>query len=395
MKPTSKRPDLPARGLSRSRRPQHRTAIAIAAAFALGWAVTGAAGLFTRANAQETLRIGLSLPLTGNAAKPGAHFLTGARIAAELHNGDVAENGGPAVELAIADDGCDADLAQLAADEIAAVDPAIITGFLCNDVARLFAERFKDEAIPILVAGARSAQLPKDAAREGWNLWKISPEDGDSAEYAAEILSQRWAGLPFALVDDGTVLGRTQVDTFREAMAEKGLEPQFTDNFRPGQSTQARLVRRLANAGTRNVFVGGSAEDIAMIARNASELNIPLVTVGGETLSILPYLTEEDQAPAGLLAILYNEGPMPGASMLRQVLAEREIVEEDNMLEGFAAMQVAMAVAAATPADTTANLRSGTFDTATGVVTFKPDRTNAISPYGLFRWDGQQFERVE
>lgn len=377
-------------------RRSHRAAtFALAAILALGCAITVDTGFSARANAQEAARIGLSLPLTGNAAKPGAHFLTGARIAVELHNDEVTATGGTPVELAIADDGCDAELARLAADEIAASNPALITGFLCNDVARLFAEQFKNTGIPIVVAGARSAQLPKDAEREGWNLWKISPEDGDSAEYAAEMLSQRWSGLPFALVDDGTVLGRTQVDTFREAMAEKGLEPQFTDNFRPGQSTQARLVRRLAKAGTRNVFVGGSAEDIAMIARNAKELNIQLVVVGGETLSILPYLSEEDQAPAGLLAILYNEGPMPGASILRRVLTEREIVEEDNMLEGFAAMQVAIAAAAATPAETTANLRSGTFDTATGIVTFNPDHTNAISPYGLFRWDGQQFERVE
>ena len=97
-------------------------------------------------------KIGLSLPLSGPVEKLGRQFLAGAKLKLEEHN----RQAETPVELAIADDRCDGDVAGLSADELRQSGAGLITGILCNAVAFELADAFKQSAIPLLVAGARA-----------------------------------------------------------------------------------------------------------------------------------------------------------------------------------------------------------------------------------------------
>lgn len=344
--------------------------------------------------ASAELRIGVSLPLSGNAITLAEQFLIGAQLAVEDHNrGD-----GEKARLIIADDGCDEALSGLAAAELKAGDPHIVTGLLCNEAAYRMADAFRESGIPVLVAGARSARITKDREREEWNIWRISPDDAAPARAAAGFLAERWAGEPYAVVDDGTVHGRLLADEFRAAMEAEDLPPQFQDTFRPTQSTQARLVRRLARAGTANVFIGAAPEDISMIARNAEEIDIALRIAGGEGLDILPFLDPEEMPPPGLLAVLRD--PLDPA-LLQERFAERlgarGTLPHDHVFLGYQALEVALAALGddPAPAAVTRRLRQNTFDTIYGPAEFGDDGSNRISPYGLYEWQGFSFKRIE
>jgi branched-chain amino acid transport system substrate-binding protein len=343
--------------------------------------------------AKAEVRIGLSLPFTGVAEKLARQFLVGANLAIELHN----ERGGETFVLVTADDGCDSELTKLSAEDLADAKVSIITGILCNEAAYGLANYFKESGIPVLVAGAQSERIIKDRERSEWNVWRLSPGDKAVASFAADVLADRWADIPYAIVDDGTAFGRTMADEFRNLMEDRGLPPQFQDNFRPTQSTQARLVRRLKGAGITHAFVGAQAEDIALIGKNAEDLGIPITLFGGDVLAILPYLDPETVPSGNLLAGLELPASMrPEASELLVQLQARGIDPLDQIIKGFQAVEVAIAAIGESSGGRPEMIRNAlttkVFDTALGPVSFRPDGSNAISPFRLFVWENRAFE---
>lgn len=333
----------------------------------------------------KNVRIGLSLPLSGVNQKLGEQFLIGAKIAIQHHINDT-------IELEVLDDGCQKELGELAATEFLASSLDLVTGFLCNEPSYAAANILRNQKTPILIAGAQSERLTKDREREEWNIWRLSPGDNAAANAAAKELSKTWSNAPYAIIDDSTVHGRTLVNAFRAQMEEIGLSPHFTDTYRPTQSTQARLVRRLKKAGIRKVFIGGGAEDVAMIARNANDLKIKLDIAGSEVLSVLPYLPKKQRAPNGVTAILRNDGELLNSTkVLTDALISRDIVPEDFMYRGYAAMQVAIYAIGETKEDTVSSLKTTTFNTINGAVKFSENGENTISPYALFTWNGEVF----
>ncbi len=357
-----------------------RTAV-IALAIAL------AAALPTHA---QPVKLGLSLPLSGNAAALGRQFLAGARLAVELHEG------ARGVELLPSDDGCDADLAGLAAEDLRDAGVVMITGFLCNDAATTAADMLRESGIPLLVAGARSVRLIEDREREEWNLWRMSPGDDEAPQAAFRILSRRWATTPYAIVDDGTVYGRNLADEFRAMMEQANLPPQFVDNFRPAQSTQAGLIRRLQRSGVEAVYLAASAQDVALVGRNMLEFGPNIEIATGEAVSILPYLEEAETIPVGLLAIMQPEPErLASVEPMLDTLAERGLEPEPYLLLGFAAMQV-VAEALATNVFAGGGFSAGwSAQTVLGTVTFDADGRNTADTYRLFRWNGEGFAPVD
>ncbi len=334
-------------------------------------------------------KIGLSLPLTGQAEPLARQFLIGAQAALSAEP----QPGG--ATLVVVDDACDELVAQVAAAELLKSQVNLVTGFLCNISATVVANQMVASQIPLLVAGARSERLIKDREKESWNLWRLTPGDNDAARYAAEVLGKSWQNSAYAIVDDGTVYGRNLADAFRTVMDDQGLPPQFQDNFRPTQSTQARLVRRLRNAGITHVFIGAAAEDVAMIAKNANELNIALEIAGGEVLSIMPYLPQDTLPPDGLMAVI--EKTMVDLDLpesIRQQFAEDNIEPEPYVLAGYQAVQIALAALRSTPQETTSALSQETFETLLGPVSFNSDGTSTTQHYGFYQWRNNQFMQV-
>lgn len=336
------------------------------------------------------VKIGVSLPLSGTAALLANQFLDGARFAVDRLAGT------REIELVAVDDGCDRDLGELAGEDMEAAGVVMVTGLLCNVAARAVAAEMSQEQIPILIAGARSQRLLEDREDEKWNIWRMSPGDSDAARTAFSILSKRWAGVPWALIDDGTIYGRTLSEELRAMMEEAGMTPQLVDTIRTGQSTQAALIRRLRNAAVGAVFIAASAEDTAIVWKNAREADLKLEIVGGEALSILPWVHNDADIDDGLFAVM--EPPplqLEPVKALLEPLKEADIEPEPWVFTGYAAMQVALASLSETPAQTSEALANGTFDTILGQVKFDKDGRNIVSRYALYRWDNNKFVLVD
>ena len=336
------------------------------------------------------LKIGLSLPLSGNSALLGSQFLAGAGLALS----ELAPDGG--IEIVTADDQCDARIAGLAAQDLKSADVALVAGFLCNEPVRPAAIVFKESGVPLLIAGARSEQIIRDAAKEEWNLFRIAPGDDRAAEATFRFLSERWRGTPWAIIDDGTVYGRGLADILREKMEEIGQPPQFADNFRPAQSTQAGLIRRLQRSGVSAAFVAGGAEDISIIWSNVREFGARMEVAGGEALEALQWTDAAGTTPDGLLAVMLPDPlTLPATAELARRMEKAAIEPEPYAFSGYATMQLALQALRPSGSETTQALKDTIFHTVLGNVRFDERGANRVDRFDLFVWRNGNFVPAE
>ncbi len=330
--------------------------------------------------------VGISVPLSGKASALGRQYVAGLRFALEtLPQTDD-------IELVISDDGCDRELAELAIDDIQNAGAVLITGFLCNEPVYTALEKISDPSLPLLVTGARSNRILKDRKRRGWNVWQSAPRDSDVALAAFNALSKRWRNTAYAIVDDGTIFGRTQADEFRALMEESGNKPQFIDNFRPSQSTQAGLIRRLKKSGVEAVYLAAGADDVALIGRNMIEFGFTIEIATGEAVALLPYIEDNKGIPTGMLALMpAPPEELPRLQNLLPELQARKLEPEPYLLLGYSTMQI-IAQYLKQPEPHFAN---ATFSTITGAVEFNENGRNIVSQYHLYRWDGHSFLKLE
>lgn len=337
----------------------------------------------------QSLKIGVSLPLSGEISILSRQFLQGARLALDTLGP------GEDVEIIEVDDGCDPDLAQLAAEDLRAAEVSIITGFLCNSSAAAMAEELNESRIPLVIAGARADYLLTQGQEENWNIWRMAPGENYGADAAFRYLSGRWQSGPWAVIDDGTIYGRTLAEALRARMEEAGQPPQLVETIRPGRTNMAALVRRLREAGTGAVFVAAGPQDVAALWTETGRLDSEMDMAGGEALAQLPWTEEAEDLRDGLLAVKEPDPSLLSAYPgLSRQMADAGIEPEPYAFLGYAAIELAMAALRRTPAETTEILRNTVFRTALGVVKFDEQNRNIVNRYRLYEWRDGGFSPV-
>ena len=187
--------------------------------------------------------------------------------------------------------------------------------------------------------------------------------------------------------------GRELSESVRLAAEKAGLSPVFVDTFRPQLDNQIGLVGRLRRAGATHVFAGGDRDDIAVIGRDAAELQANLIIAAGETLRS----TGEIPLAAGTLMVALPDWPDVAVPAVAAAFAERRILAQGYVLPTYAAVEVAhVALAGSTAAEgSIADVFSGRdFATAIGTIRFDDKGDLTENPYRLFRFDGTRFSEM-
>ncbi len=346
-----------------------------------------AACLFDMA-AAHSQEIGLVAPLSDRFAMLGGQMRDGAETA-------VAALGLPDYTLDIEDDACTAEGGAEAARAVAESGARIVVGFLCTEAIEAAMPILADAEVPVITPGVRTASLTDDKQHTGWPVFRTAPRADDEQAAVDRLLVQRWRDEYFAIVDDGTIYGRELAESFRLAAEEAGLKPVFVDTYRPQMENQIGLVGRLSRAGATHVFIGGDRDDVAIIARDAAAQGDDLVIAGGEALRAAPGMVP---LKTGTLMIgLPEPAKIARPEALRQ-FSQRDIVPEGYALPTYSAVEIAeqaLASADETGKSLSETLSAGTFETATGKVSFDAKGDLSENPYRLFRYDGKEFVEVE
>jgi len=349
---------------------------------ALFLAFSVAAPLVARA---EGFVIGLAAPLSGPYAIIGEQMRMGAAAA-------LASSG---AELVLVDDACSAQSGEAAAARFIEREVAVVVGFVCTESVEAALPALAEAAIPVISPVIRTVSLTDRRERTGWPFFRLTPRGDAEHAAVAEILIERWREELYALIDDGTIYGRELVESFRLEAEMAGLSSVFVDTYRPQMENQISLIGRLARSGATHVLVGGDREDIAIMARDAAEIDYDLVIAGGEALRAAP---GEVPISEGVLMIAPPEWNELAAPTTLQALRDAEIEPDGYVLPSHAAIEIAV-IATAAAEDTgrpvAEILHARAFPTVVGTISFDEKGDLADFAYRLYRHDGEEFLPVE
>ncbi len=329
--------------------------------------------------------VGLSLPLSSRYAPVAQRMEFGAALAQEF----LADEG-RAVELALADDKCDPEAATETAERLATA--RVVVGPLCFQTAVALAEALKKRAgqnIPVISVGTRDALLERARGYSELPLYAIAHAPNAEAEAIIELGLPRLDGEPFAIIDDGSLHGRTLSDNLRLLGADKGFRPTSVDTFRPLQSNQIALLRRLQRAGIGGLVIAGGPEDVATIIGDMKRIGANWPVIVGEQASLLEFAEGDKTTDNPVYLVAPSREEPRKADRLVERLLDQKINAEFALYEGYALMEIAQNIAFRN----LTNLTGETFDTILGPVTFGADGRAQWAPFVVSVWNGQSFTR--
>lgn len=336
--------------------------------------------------AAAQIRIAVVAPVTGLFAALGDQVRSGAAFAAQRDD----------VEIVELTESCEAGGDGGLAKEILEAEVNATVGYLCSESLEAVLPALAEAGIPAISLSVRSPILMEDALKYQWPFFRFAPSGKAEAEKIIAELTDRWAGRPFALIDDGTIYSRELVETVRTRLEEIGMKAAFIDTYRPAQEQQLSLVRRLAKTGATHVFIAGDRNDIAIIARDAKAENLSLTFAGGDAAN-----AADRPVPMtdGVLAVTL---PDPVSQVQQKNVLEemkrQNIVPDGYVLPALASIELleeAKRRAEAKAAPLPSVLTEASFSTVLGPVAFDANHERASNPYRLMVWRGGRFVPAE
>lgn len=344
-----------------------------------------AALLWLATSAEAETLVGVAAPLSGPSAILGKQVEAGARLAAEANG----------MAIKAVDDACGAEGGAAAAKEFVDAKVNVVVGFLCTDAIEAALPILKDANIHVITVGVRTESLTDQRAKTGWPVYRLAPRGDDERNAVATELTRLWRDELFAIIDDGTIYGREMAETFRAAAEQAALKPVFTDTFRPQLDNQIGLVGRLKKAGATKVFAGGDGDDIAIMGRDAAQLDTGITLAGGENLRTPP---GDVPYAVGTLMIAPPEWSEVADPKIVQAFAAKNIVPDGYTLPAYAAVEIAKAALAGAQSSGQPlgqALTGHDFATAIGTIRFDDKGDLSQNPFRVFRFDGTHFVPLE
>jgi len=321
-------------------------------------------------NAWAEHLVAIAGPMTGQYASAGDQIRKGAEMAIADINARGGVNG-EKLKLEIGDDACDPKQAVAVANQMVNKKIIFMHGHWCSSSTIPASEVYVEANIPVVTVSTN----PKVTDRGLKNIFAIAGRDDQQGQVAGAYLAEKFKGKKIAVVDDKSAYGKGLADEVAKAMEAKGVKPALRESITAGEKDYSGLVSKLKSAGIEVMSYGGYHTEVALILRQAQQAGLKLTVMGGDTMS-----NTELATAAGPEAnnVLFTFGPdarkNPSAAPIVKKFHDAKVEPEGYVLYAYAAFQLfdqAATKAKSTKyADIEKTLRSGTFDTVIGKLSF-------------------------
>lgn len=246
-------------------------------AASLGFAMLTA----TSAYAQETIKIGVSEPLTGPVAASGTYVTNGARIAADYVN----QNGGvlgKKLQLVIEDNKSNPREAVNSVEKLILKDKVpVLMGAWSSTFTLAVMPKLMEYGVPMVVETASSSKIT--TAGNPW-VFRTSPTSAMEAKAFAKLIdsySPAIKKVDFLAVNNDWGLGAAV--EFKKMLEAKGIAIGRTETMTPDMTYLSAQLAALKGSGSDTVIVTSGIEQLTLAIRQAGEQRLPqrIITTGG------------------------------------------------------------------------------------------------------------------
>ena len=359
-----------------------RPVAALVSMGAVAWSIAAAPA----ALAQETIKIGVPVPLTGGYSVAGKDILNGAQLAADDIN---AKGGvlGKKIERVPQDDECDADKAAQGAQALVDKGVVAVAGGYCSSAAMPELRVFHGAGIAYVMDASTNPELTE----KGWdNAFRTIGRDDEQGPFAAKLMKEVLHAKTVAVVNDNTTYSKGLAENAVEALKKLGIDVAYDDALTPGQMDYADVAKQVAAVKPDVVYYTGYYPEAAALVKDFRQLKLPVKYVMGGDGTTDPTLIKT--AGASAKGMICTTAPLPqfltGAQAKRFIANYKKAYGVGpgpySIYEYDAVAVTAKAIADANstkPADIIAALHKvSNFMGATGGISFndKGDRTKAV-----------------
>jgi branched-chain amino acid transport system substrate-binding protein len=343
-------------------------------------------------HARADIPIGFSSALTGPYAWVGEPHLAGTELAIADLNAKGGVLGEP-LELILADDGCNAELAPLAAEKLVSEAVAVAFGATCSGAAVPASKVYQRAGILMIEAGATNPRLTDEG--DG-RVFRVVGRDDRQGTIAGDYLAERWRDREIAIVHDTSPFGQGLAEEVKKRLNQRGVREALFATYEPETMDYSDLLDQLRTASIDVLYVGGYSPESGLIIRQARDRKYNVQLVAGDSLSTGEFWLVAGPAGEGALFTSFSDPTQePRAAEVMARVQARLQQPNARALYSYAAVQLwaqAVETAGTTDAAPVAQaLRQQRFDTVLGTIGFdaKGDVTG-FDPFVWFIWtDGK------
>ncbi|WP_076592993.1 ABC transporter substrate-binding protein [Herminiimonas arsenitoxidans] len=235
----------------------------------------------TSAYAQETIKIGVTEPLTGPVAASGTYVTNGARIAADYIN----KNGGvlgKKIQLVIEDNKSNPREAVNSVEKLILKDKVpVLMGAWSSTFTLAIMPKLTEYGVPLVVETASSSKIT--TAGNPW-VFRTSPTSAMEAQAFAKLIdgySPAIKKVDFLAVNNDWGLGAAA--EFKKMLEAKGIAIGRTETMTPDMTDLSAQLASLKGSGSDTVIVTSGIEQLTLAIRQAGEQRLPqrIITTGG------------------------------------------------------------------------------------------------------------------
>ena len=343
-------------------------------------------------HARAEIPIGFNSALTGPYAWVGEPHLAGTELAiAELNaRGGVL---GEPLQLTVADDGCNAELAPLAAEKLVSERVAVAFGATCSGAAIPASKVYRRAGILMIEGGATNPKLTE--AGDG-GVFRIVGRDDLQGTLGGDYLADRWGNRNIAIVHDTSAFGKGLAEEVKKRLNQRGVSEVLFTTYAPGAMDYSDLLNQLRAASIEVLYVGGYSPEAGLIIRQARDRKYSVQLVAGDSLSTGEFWLVAGPAGEGTLFTSFSDPTQePRAAEVMARVQARLQQPNARALYSYAAVQLWAQAVEKTGTTDTARLadilRQEEFHTVLGPIGFdaKGDVTG-FDPFVWFVWtDGK------
>lgn len=272
-------------------------------------ALAAALALSCPALAQETVKIGLLVPLTGPAAADGLSVLNAVKIAVDRVN---AAGGvlGKKVELVYYDDRTDPKEAVAVAYKLIEKDKVVAAvGGSYSMPTRAVAPIFQESRIPLVAAYAVHPDITKAGEYCFRNGFLGTVEGAAAGHVAVEMLKAKRV----AILTMDNDFGRTLDEGFRKYVQDKGVEVVYEKLYPLAEKDYKPYLSAIKEAKPDLIFVAGYYAQAGNIVRQSKEIGLNVQILGEEGFDSPKFLEIAGDAAEGVIIVtnLNRDDPRP------------------------------------------------------------------------------------
>ena len=246
------------------------------------------------AEAQQTVKIGISGPFSGGSAAMGVSMRDGVKLAVEEINKAGGILGGRPIQLVERDDQAKNEIGVQVAQELINKEQVVATIGYVNTGVALGSQRFYQEAeIPVMncVATGSIVTHQFEAPKFEHNyVFRNSANDTIQSAMIAEEAIKRQGFKKPAILADSSNYGKLGTVDLTKALAALGVTPVATEKFNVGDTDMTAQVLKAKEAGADVILTYAIGPELAQVANAMAKLGWKVPMIGSWALSMSSFI---------------------------------------------------------------------------------------------------------